>query len=209
MDGSSFTVLHPDVRPLSPELWPDFEKLFGANGACGGCWCMWWKLANARFKEQKGEGNRRAMETRVMAGETPGLILYRDDRPAAWCAVEPRSAYPRMARSRILKPVDDRPVWSVSCFFTARKERGRGHNFRLLAAAVDWVRLQGGRWIEGYPVEPAGGKMADPFVFHGLASTFQKAGFSEIARRSPTRPIMRLALEHQGEGDPPNANERD
>lgn len=181
------------IRPLTPSRWKDLEALFGARGACGGCWCMFWRLPRPAYERQKGEGNRRAFKKLVDEGDPPGLLAYDGGRPVGWCAIAPRAEYPKMARSRILQPVDDRPVWSVSCLFVARPYRRRGVSVRLLEAAADYARRRGGRILEGYPVDPHT-KMADAFVWTGLASAFRQAGFTEVARRSPTRPIMRRNL---------------
>lgn len=185
------------IRPLTPERWSDFEALFGPRGACGGCWCMWWRLKRSQFDEQKGEGNREAMRAIVQSGEVPGILAYAGDTAVAWCSVAPRERFPALARSRVLKPVDDLPVWSVVCFFTDRRWRGRGLSGRLLAGAVDYAREAGATVVEGYPVEPRGPKMPDAFAYTGLASAFTRAGFVEVARRSPTRPIMRRYLGDQ------------
>jgi GNAT superfamily N-acetyltransferase len=183
-----------EFHPLTPDRWNDLEALFGERGACGGCWCMWWKLPRAQFVKGKGAGNKRALKKVVLAGKIPGLIAYAGKEPVGWCALEPRRNYPRFERSRVLQPVDDQPVWSVVCFFVARAYRGQGIAGRLLAAAVDYARQQGARIVEGYPVEVRKGRLPDPFVYTGLPSTFQKAGFVEVARRSATRPIMRCTL---------------
>jgi hypothetical protein len=114
------------IHPATPERWADLERLFGARGACGGCWCMYWLLPGAAFDLQKGEPNRLALMARVGGGEAPGLIGYQDDAPVAWCAVGPRARYPRLNRSRILAPVDDAPVWSLVCLFVARRFRRAG-----------------------------------------------------------------------------------
>jgi GNAT superfamily N-acetyltransferase len=179
------------VHPLTPARWGDLEKLFGARGACGGCWCMWWRVSRSLFEKQKGVGNRRAFRRIVDSGDAPGLLAYRDGEPVGWCAVAPRTAYTVLERSRVLKPVDDVPVWSVVCFFVAKGHRGRGVSVKLLQAAVDHARALGARVIEGYPVEPRRGHMPDAFAWTGLAGGFREAGFKEVARRSPTRPIMR------------------
>jgi len=184
-----------EIQPLTPERWPDFERLFGTRGACGGCWCMFDKLPRKEFDAGKYEGNRRAQQKIVESGEVPGLLAFVDGSPAGWIAVEPRERFPRLAGSRVRAPVDDQPVWSVTCFFIDRKFRGRGLTVALLKAAVDHVRRQGGRIVEGYPTEPRDGQPAAPtFVFTGLASAFRQAGFVEVARRSPTRPIMRFVI---------------
>jgi GNAT superfamily N-acetyltransferase len=183
-----------EFRALTPDTWKDFEALFGKRGAAGGCWCMWWRLSQKEFNTQKGEGNRRAMKAIVASGSIPGILAYHEGRPAGWCSVAPREDFPRLARSRILKPVDSRAVWSVVCFFTTKAYRRRGVAERLLRAATKYVRARGGRIVEGYPVEPKKGETADVFAYHGLASMFRNVGFREVARRSPTRPIMRLVL---------------
>jgi GNAT superfamily N-acetyltransferase len=121
----------------------------------------------------------------------PGLIAYDGRVPVGWCAIAPRTDYPALARSRILRPIDAERVWSVSCLFVARPYRRRGVSTRLLEAAADHARRHGARIIEGYPVEPKQEKLPDAFVWTGLASAFRHAGFREVARRSPTRPIMR------------------
>jgi len=187
--------LELEYHPLTPERWEDFEKLFGKRGACGGCWCMWWRQTSKEFNENKGENNRLAMKEIVRSGRVPGILAYHDGKPVGWCSVAPREDFPRLARSRGFKPVDDQPVWSVVCFFVAKKYRRKGVSDGLLGAAVDYVRRQGGRIVEGYPVEPKKDRVPDLFVFHGLASTFIKAGFEEVARRLERRPVMRLGLD--------------
>ena len=193
--SSAETTLDLAFHPLTPERWADLEQLFGARGACGGCWCMWWRLPRSRFTEQKGEGNRRALHALVDGGRVPGILAYADGRPVGWCAVEPREAYPALDRSRNLRRVDDEPVWSVTCFFVARGWRQRGVTARLLRAAVEHVRAQGGRVVEGYPVEPRQDSVPDVFAWTGFASAFRRAGFVEVARRSDSRPIMRRVIE--------------
>jgi len=155
---------------------------------------MWWRVEQRKFEAQKGEGNRRAMKRIVGSGRVPGILAYHNDRPVGWCSVAPREEFPRLERSRILKPVDDEPVWSVVCFFIAKDYRRRGLSVHLLQAAVDYVREQGGKIVEGYAVDPKKDKMSDLFAYHGLAAAFRKVGFREVARRSETRPIMRLAV---------------
>ena len=182
------------ILPLTSERWPDFERLFGARGACGGCWCMYWRLSRKQFDEQKGELNRRHMNAIVEAGDTPGLLAYLDGEPVGWCSVAPRQAFPTLERSRILKAVDGQPVWSVVCFFIARPYRRQGLTVALLQAAADHARSQGAQVVEGYPVEPKEGQAPDVFVYTGLVSAYRKAGFVEVARRSETRPIMRRTL---------------
>lgn len=180
-------------HPLTPDLWTDFEHLFGPRGACGGCWCMFWKLRGKAFDENTGEPARQMQKSIVESGTVPGLLAFDDDEPVGWIAIEPRSAYPKLAHSRILKPVDEADVWSVTCFFVAKQVRRQGLTVELLKAAVDYVSAQGGQIVEGYPVE-AKKNMPAPFIYTGTAVAFQKAGFVEVARRSEKRPIMRYSI---------------
>jgi len=96
-----------EFHPLTPERWPDFEKLFGPRGAYGGCWCMWWRTTRSQFEKQGGEGNRRAMKNIVDSGEVPGIIAYADGQPVGWCSVAPRDSYGSLNRSPVLKRLDD------------------------------------------------------------------------------------------------------
>jgi len=183
-----------DFYPLTPERWDDLVALFGPRGACGGCWCLWWRLKHSQFEKQKGEENKRALKRIVDSGEVPGLLAYADGHPVGWCSVAPREAFPRLGRSRILKRVDDRPVWSAVCFFVDKQFRRKGVAVRLLEAAVEHAKKHGAKTVEGYPVEPRKVSTPDAFAFTGLASAFRKAGFVEVLRRSDTRPIMRYHM---------------
>lgn len=191
-----------EFHALDESRWNDFEQLFGERGACGGCWCMFWRLKRSDFDRQKGEGNRTAMKAIVNSGEVPGILAYKEDRPVGWCSIVPRSSFPVLNRSRILKKIDDAPVWSVVCFFIDKAYRNKGLSVRLLKAAVDYVRQRGGTLLEGYPVEPRKGVMPPALAWTGLASAFKKAGFSEVARRSPTRPLMRFTVSRRGRKAP-------
>jgi GNAT superfamily N-acetyltransferase len=182
------------VHPATPDRWDDLEALFGPRGACAGCWCMWWRLRRSEWTKGKGDGNHRALRALVRRDEPPGLIAYAGKEPVGWIAVAPRKAYPGLDRSRTLKPVDERPVWSVTCFFTARAHRRRGVTVKLLEAAARHARDRGADCLEGYPVEPRKDSMPDAWVFTGLAGAFRRSGFVEVARRSETRPIMRREL---------------
>ena len=183
-----------EFHPLTSDKWTDLEKLFGPRGACGGCWCMWWRLSRSQFMKQRGEENKKALKNIVDSGNIPGIIAYLKEQPIGWCAISPREAYPSLERSRLLKRVDDKPVWSVVCFFVAKRFRHKGLTIRLLEAVVDYVRSNKGAILEGYPVESKSGKMPDPFVYTGVSSAFRKAGFCEVLRRSENRPIMRYVI---------------
>jgi GNAT superfamily N-acetyltransferase len=171
------------------------EALFGEHGAYGGCWCMWWRLKRSEFSRQGGQGNKEAMRKIVASGQVPGLLGYLGGKPVAWCSVAPREDFPALERSRTLKRVDDRPVWSIVCFFVARPFRGQGVMEKMLKAALEYARQHGAEVLEGYPEETTGGRrLSGSDGFTGVASTFRKAGFVEVARRSAARPIMRRFL---------------
>lgn len=180
-----------EFHSLTPERWPDLELLFGARGACGGCWCMAWRRTRAEFDHHKGEGNKRAFHRIVKSGAEPGVLAYADGQPVGWCAVAPRSQYSFLERSRILAPVDNQPVWSVTCFFVAKGWSKHGLSVALIESATQLARQRGAKIVEGYPQELKADLPA-AFAWTGVASAFRKAGFTVAARRSRSRPIMRL-----------------
>ncbi len=181
-------------HPATVSRWGDLEELFGERGACGGCWCMFWRLPRKTFDSGKGSANRLALKKIISAGREPGILAYLGNEPIAWCAIAPRAEYLALERSRILKPLDDKPVWSVSCLFIKKAYRRQGVSARLLDAAVAFAATHGAQVVEGYPVEPSMEKMPDPFLWHGIPSAFTKAGFKEVLRRSKSRPIMRYEI---------------
>ena len=183
-----------EFQTLTPKRWADFEEFFGPHGATGGCWCMWWRLTQKEFDTRKGERNRRAMKAIVDSGRIPGILAYYEGHAVGWCSVAPREEFPRLERSRLLKPVDGQRVWSVVCFFVAKEHRRKGVAKRLLKAAVEYVGEQGGRIVEGYAVEAKEVKIPDLFAYHGPASLYRSVGFKEVARRSKTRPMMRCLI---------------
>ena len=182
------------ILPLTPERWHDLEQLFGARGACGGCWCMTPRLTRAQYERQKGEGNRRALRALVHAGQVPGILAYLDGQPVGWCSIGPRESFSALARSRILRPVDEQAVWSIVCFFVRREQRGKGLSVALIEGAVEYARTRGARIVEAYPVEPRKTPMPAVFAYTGIAAAFRKAGFEAVARRSEGRPVMRRSV---------------
>lgn len=155
---------------------------------------MLWRKSPAEFKEQKGEGNRKSMQHLAQSKRALGVLAYEGTNPIGWCAVAPREDYPALSRSRVLKPIDDKPVWSVSCFFIDKAHRKKGLSTKLLEAAVTYAKSQGAKIVEGYPVEPVKDNYPAVYAWVGLAKTFKKTKFKECARRSPTRPIMRRMI---------------
>jgi len=156
---------------------------------------MWWRTTKKQFEAQQGQGNHDAMKAIVDSGDVPGILAYHDDRPVAWCSVAPRSSFGSLNRSRVLKPLDDTPVWSIVCMYIAKDNRGRGIAVPLVRAAVEHVRTQGGRVVEAYPTPPKDHLLSPYSSFMGLPSIYEAAGFIECARPSKSRVIMRRYLD--------------
>jgi len=182
------------VKPLTPEIWDDFELLFGKKGAYGGCWCMWWRIPRKEFEKGQGEGNRLAMKNIVDSGKIPGLIAYHNDEPCGWCSVAPREDFGSLERSRVLKRVDEEKVWSIVCFFIHKTYRSKNLGQKLIAGAIEYVKLQGGKIIEAYPTNIRSAKVPPVSSFMGIPKIFERAGFQEISRPSKSKIIMRCYI---------------
>lgn len=181
-----------EARPLTPTTFGDLEELFGRPGGSivRGCWCMYYRRSG---KAPAGGSNRRELLTLTRAGTVAGLVGYMDGVPVGWISLGPREEYAKLRRSPIMKPVDETPVWSIVCTFVDRAHRGQGIQRRLLAAAIDYARDRGVRLLEAYPVDKPT-RTHDDFMFFGSRSLYERAGFREVVRRSPTRVVMRRAL---------------
>lgn len=155
---------------------------------------MWWRIKRSEFEKEKGEGNKNAMNSLVRSGSIPGILAYDKGMAVGWCSVAPREEFPVLARSRILSQIDSRPVWSVVCFFVEKNYRNQGMTVQLLDAAIKFVKKNGGKIVEGYPIEPKKKPWPAVFASTGLFSAFKQAGFTECIRRSETRPIVRYYI---------------
>ncbi|MFL6076810.1 MAG: GNAT family N-acetyltransferase [Mycobacteriales bacterium] len=189
-----------EVRAV--ERWADVEALFGPNGACGGCWCMFWRLPGPEWQAGMYDGNRDALRAVVESGAPAGVLGWRDGRPVGWAAVAPRPEHARVLRSRALRPdpaggdeAGDPGVWVVPCFYVHRTARRQGLAAELLAGAVAYAGERGAHTVEGYPVDPAGRKIPAAELYTGTVTLFRDAGFTEY-RRPPTgrRVVMRRSL---------------
>jgi GNAT superfamily N-acetyltransferase len=188
------------TAPLTPERWADLETVFGGGrGDCGRCWCMYWRLPRRDFEASLGAKARQLFRARVEAGPPPGLVAYRNGDPVGWVQVGPRADVPQWNGARRLTaptagaPADDPRVWAISCFVTRSGCRRQGIASALLAGAIGWGRGNGARALDACPVDTAG-KRPPAALYHGVASMFRAAGFREVARRRPDRPLMRLDL---------------
>src|SRR5436190_20118919 len=140
------------IRPLTPDLWPALEDLFGENGAVGGCWCMYWRVGRA-YRERPPEENRAAFREVVKRGPPPGLLAFDGNLAVGWCQLTPRDALPWLDRMRWFQRVDDVPVWSISCFFVRRAYRRQGVMSQLIAAALKTAKRAKAPALEAYPVD--------------------------------------------------------
>lgn len=183
-------------RPLTKKEWPALEALFGRSGACAGCWCMYWRLGRGEWEgpqRERSARNKVKFRRLVEKGPPPGLLAFNGDTAVGWVAIEPREAFPKLDRSRFLKPVDDESVWSLPCFYIKSGYRGRGVMRALVEAAEGYAAEAGARLIEAYPVDTEK-RMSAASAYTGVATTFRKAEFKTVARRAKHRPIVRKAL---------------
>jgi GNAT superfamily N-acetyltransferase len=187
-----------EIHPLDARRWKDLETLFDGPGGSQvrGCWCMYYRRSGSAEVPPgmtHAQYNKCALKAVVDSGVVPGLIGYRDGEPAAWVSLGPRDDYKKLARSPVMKPVDDKPVWSVICFYTAKDARGQGLSAQMLAGAADYARAHGATLLEAYPVDKRD-RGADDNMWFGAKRMYDNAGFTEVARRKPARPIVRKKL---------------
>lgn len=197
MDGMSDPAIV--VRPVTPARWADLEVLFGESGAYSGCWCMFHRQTSSEFSAKAGTTNRSELRSLVDRGRRPGLIAYVDRRPVGWVSVAPRGEFGRIERSPLFKsraPSEDTPdVWSITCFFIDRSYRERGIATALLESALQYAIKRGARALEGYPLDvkhKSGWSSSETYM--GTFEMFHSAGFQEVERRKPARPLMRYVV---------------
>lgn len=170
-----------EIHPLTADRWDDLAALFGKSGAFSGCWCMYWRMTSKEFSASNSQQNREALMALASRERPPGLLAYLDGQAVGWCAVGPRADFQRLERSRVIKPVDDTPVWCVVCFFIHRKYRGRGVGKALLRAAVQFAAEHEAQAVEGYPIITEGEKVGDWAAYTGTVGMFRTVGFRATA----------------------------
>jgi GNAT superfamily N-acetyltransferase len=182
-------------HPLTPDRWDDLEQLFGPErGAYSGCWCMFWRVKRKEFDGLGKAGRKKALRKLVKTGGPLGLLAYEQGRPVGWCAIAPRQATPALDRSIVCRPVDERPVWSITCFYVERGARRGGVMAGLIAAAVAYAKRSGAEIVEAYPWDVGADGLEDARAYMGTRPPFAKLGFKDTARRRPKRPLMRIAV---------------
>ncbi len=178
-------VTAPLTRPLRSDDWPLIEALFGARGACGGCWCMWWRvpMGGRTWEAAKGAPNRAAFKALVESGGASGVLAFVEGQAVGWCATGPRGDFPRVDRSKSLVRAWPIGTWSLNCLYVRTGWRGRGVSRALVAGAVALARDAGAREIEAYPqsLDP-GERQAGAFVWTGVPGLYEPLGFQ---RQSP------------------------
>ena len=186
-----------ETKDLTPEAWPDLERLFGRHGAFGGCWCMYWRIAKGEKWRELGDADaKRRFKRLVTDGSAHGVLAYADGEPVGWCAYGPRREFPRLERARTLTCGDVDRVWSLPCFFVKAGHRGQGVAGALLRAALAALAARGARVAEAYPVRPSEPGKAIPaaFAWTGTRALFDAAGFRVVGNRGGGRERVRRAL---------------
>jgi GNAT superfamily N-acetyltransferase len=192
-----------EIHPLTPARLPDLARLFGQGGDPKSCWCSWFRVRSVDFRSASSTANRRVLEGAVTdlapEGRAPGLVAYRDGEAIGWVSLGRRDDYERLKHSRVLAAIDERPAWSIVCFVVARGARRQGVAHAMLEAAVDYARDHGATLLEGYPIDPGGGRVPAANAYKGTVGMFERAGFRVVERRranrtSAPRPIMRRAI---------------
>jgi len=188
------------IRPLTPSRWKDVEALFNAKGCsvARGCWCMFYRRSGPGAAVPNGmtraQRNRAELKALVDGGTPPGLIGYRGTTPVGWVSLGPREDFAKLKRSQVMKPVDAKPVWSIICFVVPQEFRGQGVARALLDGAITYAKKRGATLLEAYPVDRAA-RGRDDSMWFGAKSMYDAAGFDEVARRKPQRPVVRLKIE--------------
>jgi GNAT superfamily N-acetyltransferase len=169
------------------------EQLFGDNGACGGCWCMWWRVPQGgkTWDQAKGKKNRDAFRRLVKGGKVHGVLAFAGEEPVGWCCFGPRSTFPRILRVRALQREALATTWSVVCFYIPARWRGQGVATQLVKAATERAFALGAKEVEGFPVVPkkAPEKVPAAFAWTGVPALFEAAGYEEMDRPDASRPI--------------------
>jgi GNAT superfamily N-acetyltransferase len=183
-------------EPLTKKNWNNFVQLFGDNGACGNCWCMYYRLRKSDFLEGKvADGNKDAMKEIVWDDKPAGLLGLYEGQAIAWCAFAPREDFIKLEKSRVHKRIDNEAVWSIPCFFINKNFRKHGISVELLKGVIRYARENGIKIIEAYPTIPTTDKLPDSFVWIGLYKSFERAGFEIVDQTSKNRPMVRCYVE--------------
>ncbi|MCX7305358.1 MAG: GNAT family N-acetyltransferase [Hyphomicrobiales bacterium] len=187
------------ISPLTPDLWPAFEDLFGRQGACYGCWCTYFRLPPAARKANDSQQKKEIIRARIETGPPPGLLALEDGQALGWMQIGPRADVPEWNNAgRGSAPVDpedasDPTVWAISCFFLRASARRKGLTHKLVEHGLAYAIDSGARVVEACPIEQSKGSHSAG-LFVGSTRVFEKAGFVKLAERKAGRPLMRYVL---------------
>jgi len=182
-------------EPLTKSNWNNFVQLFGNNGACGNCWCMFYRLKKSDFHEGKvANGNKDSMRKIVWQGKPAGILGFYEGQAIAWCAFAPREDFIKLEKSRVHKRIDDEKVWSIPCLFIHKNFRMNRISAELLKGVIKYAKEKEIKIIEAYPAIPTQEKIPDSFAWIGLYKSFERAGFEIVDRISKNRPMVRYYL---------------
>ena len=168
------------TEPVTPDRFDDFADVINPHRRATHCWCLSHRLPAPEI-EALGGGSREQAMRRVCAQRPPGVVTYRDGTPVGWCSVGPRSEIPRLVSSKLMRPLDDVPVWSIICVVVRGGFRRQGVTGHLLEGAVSYAAGQGAPAVEAYPVDPPG-RMDLTMAFVGTRAMFERAGFEVVGR---------------------------
>lgn len=184
------------IRPVTARDWDLIETLFGHKGACGGCWCMSWRVPKhgKAWEAAKGEPNRLEFKRLLEGDNVNAVIALHGEEPIGWCTFGPRESFPRIKGMRSLQREATSGVWSVVCFFIRPAWRKAGLGTALLKAATGEALRLGAREVEGFPAVPWDPAVAVPaaFAWTGLPRQYAMAGFRLLERKDARRPIYVL-----------------
>lgn len=185
------------IEPVTKKNWNKFVELFGEKGACGNCWCMYYRQSKTDFLEGKvDDGNKNAIKDLVWDSKPVGLIGILEGQAIAWCAFAPREDFIKLEKSRVHKRIDNKDVWSIPCLFIDKNYRRSGVSVLLLKGAIKYAKENSINIIEAYPTIPTQDKIPDSFAWIGLFKSFERAGFKIVDRTSKNRPMVRYYIKN-------------
>jgi len=182
------------LQPLTEDNWNLFEELMGEKGGCGGCWCMLFRLSSKEFVTNKYEGHKNLMHKIVIGGRPTGMLAIYQKKAVGWMALAPREDYIKIEKSRTLKRIDDKPVWSITCFFVKKEFSKMGLSQKMIQAVIEYAAKNNIKMLEAYPVIPYAEKIPPPFLWVGVLSAFTSNGFTIVQQNGKSKTIVRRLI---------------
>jgi len=195
MAENKITIINKvKLQPLTEDNWNLFEELMGEKGGCGGCWCMLFRLSSKEFVTNKYEGHKNLMHKIVIGGRPTGMLAIYQKKAVGWMALAPREDYIKIEKSRTLKRIDDKPVWSITCFFVKKEFRKMGLSQKMIQAVIEYAAKNNIKMLEAYPVIPYAEKIPPPFLWVGVLSAFTSNGFTIVQQNGKSKTIVRRLI---------------